>query len=316
MIPASNQKLLVAAVALEMLGIRFPVHALGSVGPPAGRRRDRRRRLPDRWRRSAADLVGLPDRQRQPAGDQRDDVRPARRRARRRRDHPDQRFGARRRQPLRRRVRGRHVGRGRRRRRSGTVRRVDGQRRTHGRTIGPSGPTPTRGPPASSSGCSATVGSTVGGSWGVGVADPAARRDRFDPVGAARRRGRRDAHHQRRQHRRDAAQGVRGSRDAASGTRTAGLERARSHTALVGGPDGRRRPLDGSGLSLANRVTCAAILAVLRALGGDAPAGRPAGRRRERDAGGGVPRRVRWRADSSPRPARSGTSRSKPTRRR
>ena len=55
-------------------------------------------------------------------------------------------------------------------------------------------------------------GITVGGSWGVGAADPAAAEIAVDPVGTARRSCRRDADHERQQHRRDAASRSWGSR--------------------------------------------------------------------------------------------------------
>ncbi len=57
-IPASNQKLLVAAVALELLGADFR-YTTRVAGPPPVDGVDRRRRVPDRRRRPAPDVVGL-----------------------------------------------------------------------------------------------------------------------------------------------------------------------------------------------------------------------------------------------------------------
>ena len=239
MIPASNQKLLVAAVALEMLGADFRF-TTASRRAAAGRRRDRRRCVPRRRRRSAADVVGLPDRRRQRAGDQRDDVRPARRRAGQRPASPGStarcsataagtttstrstRWGEG--------VAGVEAGP------------YDALMVNDSRALGRSGSAARsergRGPrtrPAARR----PRGHRRAADWGVGVADPAAAEIASIQSATARCRRRRDAHHERRQHRRDAAQGV-GHRRHRHRYPHGRPERARPHAAVVGGADGRR----------------------------------------------------------------------------
>jgi D-alanyl-D-alanine carboxypeptidase/D-alanyl-D-alanine-endopeptidase (penicillin-binding protein 4) len=61
-----------------------------------------------------------------------------------------------------------------------------------------------------------------------------------------------------------------GIADSATGTRTAGLNALDRTLRSWGVPMDGVRPLDGSGLSLDNRVTCAAMLAVLQRVEGTA----------------------------------------------
>ena len=101
--PGQQQKLLVGAVALEVLGADHTytteVRARG-----ARRRRRRRRPLPRRRRRPAADQLDVSGRQRPQPGHDPDVARRARRRGRGRRRAAHRRRRDRRRQPLRRRV--------------------------------------------------------------------------------------------------------------------------------------------------------------------------------------------------------------------
>ena len=105
-------------------------------------------------------------------------------------------------------------------------------------------------------------GVTVGGDWGVGVADPAAteiasiQSAPLEAVVAEMLTTSDD-------NTAELMLKELGIADTALGTRTAGLNALDRTLRSWGVPMDGVRPLDGSGLSLANRVTCAAILAVL-----------------------------------------------------
>ena len=169
--PASNLKILIAAVALDVLGPGF-TYSTKVVGAARRRRCRRRRSVPRRWRRPGAGQSMVERQQPEVAAVQRDVVRGARRRDPAARVSPGHGQRGRRRLALRRRVLRADVGRRRSRHAGRADRRAAGQRLVADAAQAP--PTIRRSArPRCCATCSSDRGIDVGDA-STGVAPPAA----------------------------------------------------------------------------------------------------------------------------------------------